>query len=149
LAISEQKIVDNVGRLYSSESRFLEALMRQASANAYLGWRALLKATAILDLPANSRRDKQHRLLMDEGRQMVHDYWELVVAMAQDTDAGLFPEVKQRLSDWLRQREGSGATAQQRKTLDMIGRHVAMVRAGSVRRPPDLVETFTNQPELR
>lgn len=140
------EIKKNVGRVRSVEKRYLEALMRQASANAYLAWRTF---TALKFLPAENRVDDLHQRKWTEGSQMVHDYWALVLKIAEDTQADLFVEVKRELADWLRRREEKGAAGRQRKALDLLERHVSDVRAGRYHRPEDLVRSFPDEPELK
>lgn len=149
IAIRDQEIVKNLGRVYSAERRFVEALMRSASVSAYLGFRSLVHAEAILALPKSPARDRRYRQRREEGQQMIYDYWRRVVEIAQDTDPSMFDPVKQELADWLRVREEPGKAGRQRRSLELIARHVSMVRAGNVIRPQDLVESFLRQPELR
>ncbi len=81
---------------------------------------------------------------------MVYDYWNLVKQIADETQADLFPEVKAELADWLRTREKEKIVdGRQRKTLNLIERHVADVRTGRYHRPEKLVRSFTNEPEFK
>ncbi len=80
---------------------------------------------------------------------MVDDYWNLVVQIAGETQADLFPEVKTEIADWLRAREKKGDKGWQRKALNLIERHVADVRAGRYHRPENLVRSFTDEPEFK
>jgi hypothetical protein len=149
IAIKDQEIVKNLGRVRFGERRLVEALLRQASANAYLGFRSLVQAEEILKLRPSPVRDKRYLERHNEGQQMVRDYWRIVVEIAQDTDPALFDAVKREVEDWLADREESGDPGRQRRSLDMIARHVSMVRGGVTLRPPDLVRSFTQQPEFR
>ncbi len=146
IARFDHEIEKNAGRVRSVEKRYLEALMRQASANAYIGWRNL-KEFEILKKrqPKNRQLDKKFK----EGSQMVYDYWNLVVQIADETQADLFQEVKTELADWLRAREKKGAKGWQRKALNLIERHVADVRGGRYHRPEDIVRSFPNEPEFK
>ena len=80
---------------------------------------------------------------------MVYDYWFLVVQIAEQTQADLFPEVKIELADWLKAREKKDASGWQRKALDLIERHTRDVRAGQYHRPENLVKSFPNEPEFK
>ncbi|MCP4109133.1 MAG: SUMF1/EgtB/PvdO family nonheme iron enzyme [Desulfobacteraceae bacterium] len=142
----DHEIKKNAGRVRSVEKRYLEALMRQASANAYIGWRNLKRFEILKKKqPGNRNLDR----IFKEGSRMVHDYWNLVVLIADETQADLFPEVKAELADWLRAREKKGDKGWQRKALNLIERHVADVRAGRYHRPENLVRSFTNEPEFK
>lgn len=144
---SEHEVGKNEGRVRGVEKRYLEALMRQASANAYIGWRDLKRAEILEEkLGSDNSRTKQIRM---EGRQMVYDYWNLVVQIADETRADLFPDVKAELAGWLRARENPSDVGYQRKSLDLIDRHVADARAGRYHRPEDLVRSFPDAPEFR
>jgi hypothetical protein len=149
IAIRDQEIVKNLGRVRYGERRLVEALLRQASANAYLGFRSLVQAEEILKLQPSPVRDKRYRDRHNEGQQMVLDYWRIVVEIAQDTDPALFDPMKREVEDWLRDKEESGDPGRQRRSLDMIARHVTMVRGGAALRPLNLVRSFTQQPEFR
>ncbi|MCI5220232.1 MAG: hypothetical protein D3914_13845, partial [Candidatus Electrothrix sp. LOE2] len=95
--------------------------------------------------------------------QFLHDYWKLVVKMAEETQADLFPEVKEEISDWLQKGEEENLFSEecrtkggqqflspiQRKSLGLIERHVNQVRAGRSRLPDDLISTFIDQREFR
>ena len=146
IARFDHEIGKNAGRVRSVEKRYLEALMRQASANAYIGWRTL-KAFKLLKKrqPESRRLDKMFK----EGRQMVDDYWNLIVLIADETQADLFPEVKTELAGWLRRKELKGAKGYQRKALNLIERHVADVRARRYHKLEKLVKSFTNEPEFK
>lgn len=143
----DHEIAKNAGRVRSVEKRYLEALMRHASANAYFGCRSLTKFETLKNIqPENPRLD----MLFKEGRQMVYLYWNLVKQIADKTQANLFPEVKTELADWLREREKKKMVdPRQRKSLNMIERHVADVRAGRYHRPEKLVQSFTTEPEFK
>ncbi|MCP4217006.1 MAG: SUMF1/EgtB/PvdO family nonheme iron enzyme [bacterium] len=146
IARFDHEIGKNAGRVRSVEKRYLEALMRQASANAYIGWRNLKRFEILKKKqPGNQNLDR----IFKEGGQMVYDYWNLVVQIADETQADLFPEVKTELADWLRAREKKGDKGWQRKALNLIERHVADVRAGRYHRPENLVRSFTNEPEFK
>ncbi|MCI5118991.1 MAG: hypothetical protein D3913_13820, partial [Candidatus Electrothrix sp. LOE1_4_5] len=83
--------------------------------------------------------------------------------IAQETKADFFPDVKQEISNWLqrgekenlfsgecRTRDGQQFLSPiQRKSLNLIERHVKRVRAGGSRFPDDLIDTFIDQPEFR
>lgn len=154
LTLKEQKIADlerrqqnfdyeirkNAGRVREVEKRYLEALMRQASASAALGLRNLIKIR---------HSGKQAPVMMAEATQLIYDYWELIVQMAQETQANIFPQVKQTLAAWLQEREAKGGSIQQRKVLNLIERHIAQVRAGNSLRPDGLVDSFPDQPEFK
>jgi hypothetical protein len=146
IARFDHEIDKNAGRVRSVEKRYLEALMRQASANAYIGWRTL-KTFEILKKkqPESRRLDK----IFKEGRQMVDDYWNLVIQIADETQADLFPEVKTELADWLRTRELKGAKGYQRKALNLLERHVVDVRGGRYHKLEKSVKSFTNEPEFK
>lgn len=136
----DYEISKNAGRVREVEKRYLEALMRQASASAALGLRNLIKIR---------HSGKQAPVMMAEATQLIYDYWELIVQMAQETQANIFPQVKQTLAEWLREREAKGGSIQQRKVLNLIERHIAQVRAGNSLRPDGLVDSFPDQPEFK
>lgn len=146
IGLFDHEIEKNASRVREVEKRYLEALMRQASANAYLGWRTL---TRLRELPPDSRNDRRYKERLEEGSQMVYDYWALVVQIADQTKADLFPEVKTSLADWLRIREKKGAAGRQRKSLDLLERHVRELRSGRSRQPEDLVKSFPDEPEMQ
>lgn len=148
IALFEYEMDKNIGRVRSVEKRYLEALMRQASANAYIGWRILKKLELRLKIPGKSVSDPAHQERLKEGAQMIYDYWNLVVQIAQETQADLFPEVKKELTVWLRDREKEEDVGWQRKSLDLIERHVSDVRAGRYHRPENLVNSFPSEPEF-
>lgn len=142
------ELTKSAGRVRTVEKRYLEALMRQASANAYIGWRILRKREILMGSETSAASARRHEQAYEEAAQMINDYWRLVQQIAEETQPGLFAEVKVDLAHWLRVREREGAPGNQRKALDLIERHVKEVRAGQYRRPKDLVDTFTMQPEL-
>jgi len=144
----DHEISKNASRVRAVEKRYLEALMRQASANAYIGWRILKKLELAAESGVTSRTDPKFQERLQEGSQMVSDYWALVVQIAEQTQADLFPEVKSELAAWLKAREKKDAAGWQRKALDLIDRHVRDVRAGRYHRPEDLVQSFPNEPEF-
>ena len=147
IAHSAHEVGKSEGRVRGVEKRYLEALMRQASANAYIGWRALKKAEIREEaLDSGHQRTEEIRA---EGRQMVRDYWNLVVQIADETRADLFPIVKAELAAWLRAREDAGDVGYQRKSLDLIERHVGDARAGNYHRLEDLVRSFPDEPEFQ
>jgi hypothetical protein len=146
--LQDHEIDKNVSRVRAVEKRYLEALMRQASANAYLGYRSLRKAEIRLALPGRKPTDPAHLQLVEEADQMVRDYWHWAVEIATSTTPELFPEVKRELAGWLQAREQPDSPGLQRKALDLLERHVGDVRAGHYHRPEDLVAEFTQQPEL-
>ncbi|MCI5159414.1 MAG: hypothetical protein D3906_13470 [Candidatus Electrothrix sp. AUS1_2] len=129
--------------------RYLEALMRQASAEAYIGWRILKKRDAYLRGTGRNAADGKAQEALAEASQMINDYWQFVVQIAEETRSDMFPEVKQNLADWLRNREKIGGSVEQRKALDLIERHVADVRSGHSQFPDDLIDTFLDQPEFQ
>lgn len=140
----EHELEKNAGRVRWVEKRYIEALMRQASANAYLGWDKLDRWYHLLT--AEDRTDPLlKRNLLDGGEAMVADYLSLVRQIAEQTSAELFPEVKAELSDWLRARDKT----QQRKALDLLERHVRAVRSGQPLRQADLVKSFADAPEMK
>ncbi len=137
----------NAGRVRYTEKRLIEALMRQASANAYLGYQALKELDLLI---RNKMRPKNKKAVkLREGTQMVHDYYKLVVQIADETQADLFPEVKAEFADWLREKEKEGFNEFQRKALDMMERHVSDARKRRYHRPEDLVRSFLNEPEFK
>ncbi|MCI5192653.1 MAG: hypothetical protein D3915_05940 [Candidatus Electrothrix sp. AU1_5] len=142
----ENTIAENAKLAKIAEKRYLEALMRQASANAYIGFRLLKKRKAYLTLPQAT--PKRAEAMHSEASQMIHDYWHLVVQMAEETQARLFPEVKQEVATWLKDREDTGGAVEQRKALHLIERHLQTVRSGRSLPPNDLVESFLDQQEF-
>lgn len=145
----DHEIDKNAGRVRAVEKRYLEALMRQASANAYIGWRILKKLELAVRGGVIKQTDTVFNQRLQEGSQMVYDYWALVVQITEQTQADLFPEVKAELADWLKAREKKDAAGWQRKALDLIERHTRDVRAGQYHRPEDLVKSFPNEPEFK
>lgn len=139
------EIDKNTGRVRAVEKRFLEALMRQASANVSIGWRILKKLELYRQAGTTSPSDPRYQERFQEGSQMVHDYWVLIVQIAKDTQKGLFPEVKAELGGWLRERDLS----LQLKALDLIERHVGDVLAGRYHQPEDLVKSLPAEPEFK
>ena len=139
----------NTRRVREVEKRYLEALMRQASANAYLGLRILKKLELFLQGGRVSPTDREYQERLKEGSQMVYDYCSLVAQIAEKTQKDLLPEVKSELSDWLKTRENEDSLGWQRKSLDLIERHVRDMRAGRYPRPGDLVKSFPNEPEFK
>ncbi len=134
----------NAARIRDAEKRYIEALMRQASANAYLGYRSLAAVAAVKGNPSVG---KLLQTKQKEGEQMVHDYVELVIQIAE-TRPDLFPEVKGELSDWLKARETAGSIGYQRKALDLIERHTSDVRKGQFIKSQELIQSFPNEPEF-
>ncbi len=144
-SIFYHEIDKNAGRVRVGEKRLLEALMRQASANAAIGWRILKKLKLYQQAGATSPSDARYQESLQEGSQMVNDYWALIVQIAKDTQKDLFPEVKAELSDWLTARD----LKLQLKALDLIERHVGDVLAGQYHRPEDLVKALPDEPEFK
>lgn len=144
----EHEVTKNAGRVREVEKRYLEALMRQASANAYIGWRILKKREVYLRRTGRNASDEKAQEALAEASQMINDYWHLVIQMAEETQADLFPQVKQELSSWLQQRESKGGDSRQRNALNLIERHLTAVRAGKRLRPDDLISSFLTQPEF-
>ena len=152
--------IRNAVRVREVEKRYLEALMRQASANAYNAWVQLIKRKEIYR-PRGEKEKAQQAYF--QACQLLHDYWHLVQKIAQETQVGLFPEVQQEVSDWLRKGEQENIFSEecrrdngqqllsdiQRKSLDLLQRHVKQVRTGRSRLPDNLIETFIEQPEFR
>lgn len=102
----EDKISENAKLARIAEKRYLEALMRQASANAYIGWRILKQRDIYLRRPNRNASDKKAQEAFAEASQMINDYWQLVVQMAEETQADMFPEVKRELAGWLKKEKG-------------------------------------------
>ncbi|CAK8723722.1 hypothetical protein KKHLCK_13175 [Candidatus Electrothrix laxa] len=123
--------------------------MRQASANAYIGWRSLKKREIYLRRTGKNASDETPRKIFGEAFQMINDYWHLVVEIAEKNQAEIFPEVKQEVAEWLRSREEPGGSIQQRKALDLIERHISQIRNGHSQLPDDLVSSFLDQPEFQ
>lgn len=136
----------NTARVGDIEKRYLEALVREASANAHIGWRTL---TRLSYLDTKDRQDPLFRQRYDEAAQMVRRYWDLVVKIAVETQEDVFPEVKSELEHLYRSKERAGLAEQQRKSLDLMERHVRLARSGRLSAPDNLVETFSDQPEMR
>ena len=86
------------------EKRYLEALMRQAYSNAYNAYVQLVRRQEIYLTGEYASEEKAQRAYI-QACQSLHDYWQLVVKLAQETQADLFSEVKEELSDWLQQGE--------------------------------------------
>lgn len=144
IANFDHEIAKDAARVRSVEKRYLEALMRQASANAYFGYRDLKK----LELLKDRMTPKDAEIKLKEGTQMIYDYWNLVVQIVDETQADLLPEVKADLAAWLQEREKKDVSVFQRKALDLLERHVSDVRNGRYHRPEDLVKSFPNEPEF-
>jgi len=135
----------NAGRVRAVEKRYLEALMRQASANAYIGFRNL-KALSLLKARKQSIKGTANKQV--EGEQMVRDYCNLVIQIVGETQKDLFPEVKGELSDWLQAREVKNSRGYQRKALNLLERHVSEVRNGRYLKPESLIQSFPDEPEF-
>nr|MDU9046047.1 SUMF1/EgtB/PvdO family nonheme iron enzyme [Candidatus Electrothrix aestuarii] len=162
LSDSEKKIAENANFAKIAEKRYLEALMRQAYTNAYNAYEELVKRQVIYLPEKDSASQIQAEKAYSQACQYIHDYWQLVVKMAQ-TQPALFPEVKQDVSEWLRKGEkenlfsGECKTQDgqqflspiQRKSLGLIERHVRQVRNGRSRLPDDLIDSFIDQPEFQ
>lgn len=140
----------NAARVRETERRYLEALMREAAANAHIAWRTLIRLSFLDDKDLQDTDVRQHyENRHQEATNMVRRYWELVVKIALDTREDLFPDVKTFLASLYQSKEAAGLGPRQRKSLDLIDRHVKIARAGDLRLPSDLVDTFTEQPEWR
>ena len=135
----------NAGRVRAVEKRYLEALMRQASANAYIGFRNL-KALSLLKARKQSIKGTANKQV--EGEQMVRDYCNLVIQIVGETQKDLFPEVKGELSDCLQAREVKNSRGYQRKALNLLERHVSEVRNGRYLKPESLIQSFPDEPEF-
>jgi hypothetical protein len=142
LTQSEHEIEKDARRVRAVEKRYIEALMRQATANAYLGWEKLSRWA---QAPANHRQDPLiKKNLYENGAAMVSDYLSLVQQIATETMPELLPEVMEELSVWLAARDKD----QQRKTLRLLERHVREVRSGHPIRLDDLVKSLADTPEM-
>lgn len=140
----DHELAKNAGRVRAVEKRYIEALLRQSSANASFGWEKLARWNH--EFTASDRRDPVlKRQVFDTGERYVADYLTLVQQIADETSPDLFPEVKAELSDWLVARN----KPQQRKTLDLLERHLHELRAGRPLRLEDLVKSFSNAPEMK
>lgn len=159
----ENTIADNAKLTRIAEKRYLEALMRQAYSNAYNAYVQLVKRQEIYLPEKGSTAQRKAEKAYSQACQYLHDYWNLVVKMAEETQAELFPKVKEELSDWLQRGEKENLFSEecrteenqqllspiQRKSLDLIKRHVQRVRSGHSRLPADLIDSFIDQPEFR
>ncbi|MCI5192654.1 MAG: hypothetical protein D3915_05945 [Candidatus Electrothrix sp. AU1_5] len=146
-------------RIRATEKRYVEALIRQASANAYMGFLVLKKREAYLNLPQATQ--KRAQAMLSEASQIIYDYWYFIVRMTEEIQVELFPEAKQEVADWLQQGAEKNFFSEecrtensphvlspiQRKSLDLIERHVNQVRAGNSQFPNDLIDTFIEQLE--
>lgn len=140
----DHEIEKNAGRVRAVEKRYIEALMRQATANAYLGWEKLYRWSHALS--AADRQDAIFkRQIYDAGTMMVADYLSLVQQIANETMPELFPEVKEELSAWLDARKKN----QQRKALSLLNRNVREVRSGHPIPLDELVQSFADAPEMK
>lgn len=136
------------------EKRYLEALVREASAKAYLGWRVLKNLDYAVQKEFLEKTDDIYLKKMEEASDLIHGYYDLVVKIAETTQVDLFAEVKKEISDWQNAHEkrtyerGTGSLHQS-KTLDLLERHVRERRKGDRQSVDQLVRTFIQQPELR
>ena len=160
---SDKKIKEFSMFVRVAEERYLETMMRLASANSYNAYVQLVKRQEIyLNLTGKYASEEKAQHAYTQACQSLHDYWKLLVKIAEETQADLFPEVKAELSDWLRKGELENVFSEecrtednqqllspiQRKSLDLIERHVAQIRAGNSQFPDDLLDTFIDQPEF-
>ena len=145
-----QEIEKNAGRVRASEKRYLQALLRVASSNAFFGFRKL----KWLELGLNAGKfkttsDPEYVNQHAEAAYMMRFLCETVKQIAEQTQASLFPEVKEELAQWLKDREKPGAVGLQRHSLDLIERYVRETRAGHYKDPDKIIAIFTEEPEMK
>ena len=145
----DHEIEKNAGRVRAVEKLYLKALLRQASANAYFGYRNLKNLELGVQAGRLSPTDQIYIKRYKEASTMVHDLCDLIRLIVEDTQDNLFPEVKQELIIWFKEREETGAAGLQRHSLDLIERYVNDARAGKYVHPDRLIEIFTKEPEFQ
>ena len=142
----------DVKRVRAVEKRLLEALMRQASANAAIAYRQLAKIENQRNIKkalGKKINKKDEVLYIAEATDMLEDYWLLIKQIVTDTDKNIFNEVKDELTLWLEKHEKQGSSEYQRKSLDLIKRHVLYIRQGNYERPKNFVSNFINEKEFK
>jgi len=140
----DHEIEKNAGRVRAVEKRYIEALMRQATANAYLGWEKLSRWAH--ELSPTDRQDEVFKSkIYDAGVTMVADYLSLAQQIGDETMPALFPEVKDELFAWLIARDKTRQT----KALNLLDRHVREIRSGRPIQLDDLIKSFADAPEMK
>ncbi|WP_300156494.1 SUMF1/EgtB/PvdO family nonheme iron enzyme [Solidesulfovibrio sp.] len=148
-AMFDHEIEKNAGRVRAVEKLYLEALLRQASANALFGYRNLKNLELAVQVKRLSKADAAYGSRYNEAALMVRDLCDLVRQIVSHTQDTLFPEVKRELWQWLQDREKAGDAGLQRHSLDLIERYVHDARAGLYRQPDALIAVFTSEPEFQ
>lgn len=159
----EDKIAENANFTKIAEKRYLEALMRLAYTNAYNAYAELTRRRyTYLDKTGEYYSEENAARAYSQACQLLHDYWKLVVNIAEKTRPDLFPEVKKEVAAWLQKGERENLFTEEcriedgqqllspleRKSLDLIERHVQRVRAGGSRFPDEFIDTFIDQKEF-
>ncbi|MCI5119181.1 MAG: hypothetical protein D3913_14825 [Candidatus Electrothrix sp. LOE1_4_5] len=125
--------------------QYLEVLIQDASFNAYNAYMSLFIRKNYLKGRYASPDRAQYEYA--QAHQSLHDYWKLVQEIAKETQHELFSEVKQKISDKLKENEEKNRLPIRRKVLDLIERHVNQVRADNSQFPDDLIDTFMEKLE--
>ena len=107
----------NQYRVRAVEKRYLEALMRLASYNAF----AAIQQLKVFEILRRAGRDASYKPYQDKltaAKRFANDYYRHIKTIAEETDKSLFPEVKKKLDDWYQGGLNDSIDPKQRLTLD-------------------------------
>lgn len=159
LLSDKKKELEKKGR--EIEKQYLEVLIKDATLNAYNAYMELAMQQVIYRTKTDTA-EKRAKYASSQACRFIHDYWKLVTRIAQETRKELFPEVKEKIADRLKEGEEKDLCPEEcrrqggeqhlspirRKSLDLIERHVGEVRAGRSELPDKLLSDFRKQPEF-
>lgn len=160
--INSYKIEKLEDKKIEFEKHYLEKLMRIASANAFQAYAGLARRNYIyLDKTSKYHSEEKAATAYSQACYLLHDYWQIVIEIATETQEGLLPEVKEKVASWLKEGEEKNICPEEcrtgneplllspirRKSLDLIELHVAQVRAGNSQLPKNLINTLMEQLE--
>ncbi|WP_305370469.1 hypothetical protein [Photobacterium leiognathi] len=137
------EIEKNKKRIVVAEQRLLESLTRVADYNLFSAWRNLKIIEKKRKVSSNPQIWQVNEI---EAKNMLREYRRYVIQIVDDTDYTLFPEVKDKLTRWLKDNNVSN---QQIKGLDLLERHINEVRNGQYIQVDSLYNNLLDEPEMR
>lgn len=137
------EIEKNKKRIIVAEQRLLESLTRVADYNLFSAWRNLKIIEKKRKVSSNPQIWQVNEI---EAKNMLREYRRYVIQIVDDTDYTLFPEVKDKLTRWLKDNNVSN---QQIKGLDLLERHINEVRKGQYIQVDSLYNNLLDEPEMR
>ncbi|MCA0936362.1 SUMF1/EgtB/PvdO family nonheme iron enzyme [Vibrio alginolyticus] len=143
--LAEFETEKNEKRIVLAEKRLLEALVRVAGYNLFTAWRNL-KAIEIKKKAGPSLSPDTWAINESEAESMLKEYRKYVIQIVDNTDHNLFPEIKSKITDWLKK---NNISQEQIKGMDLLERHINEVKQGKYPQLDYLYKNLLTELEIK